>query len=124
MRRDGAGDGHIVSERIGFVSHHVGPRATASAAPLMLYAFAAVPSSGSLKQLYSGAAGTWPNLGGNANIVPVVANGKVYVAAYKTLMIFGPNAPAAVSAPAAPGPAASGAELHSRPRFRSMRRNG
>lgn len=65
--------------------------------PLMLYAFAAVPSSGSLKQLYSGAAGTWPNLGGNANIVPVVANGKVYVAAYKTLMIFGPNAPAAAA---------------------------
>jgi len=66
--------------------------------PLMLYAFAAEASSGTLKQLYSAPAGTWPNLGGNANIVPVVANGKVYVAAYKSLMIFGPNAPAA-SAP-------------------------
>jgi PQQ enzyme repeat len=69
--------------------------------PLMLYAFAAAPSNGTLKQLYSAPAGTWPNLGGNANIVPVVANGKVYVAAYKSLAIFGPNAPAASAASSA-----------------------
>jgi hypothetical protein len=61
------------------------------AQPLTLYAFAAAQINGSLTQLYSSPAGSWPNLGGNANIVPVVANGKVYVAAYKTLMIFGPN---------------------------------
>ena len=47
-----------------------------------LFAFAATPSSGSttLTQLFSAKAGSWPNTGGNANIVPVVANGKVYVA--------------------------------------------
>ena len=52
-----------------------------------LYAFAATPSSGSttLAQLFSAKAGSWPNTGGNANIVPVVANGKVFVAsAYRT----------------------------------------
>ncbi len=77
-------------------------------APLTLYAFAAAASGGTLKQLYSSPAGQWPNLGGNADIVPVVANGKVYVASNKALMIFGPNgAPvgaaktAAMMAPAA-----------------------
>jgi PQQ enzyme repeat len=65
-------------------------------APLTLYAFAGAASGGTLKQLYSSPAGQWPNLGGNANIVPVVANGKVYVAAYKTLKIFGPNAAAVI----------------------------
>jgi hypothetical protein len=75
-------------------------------APLTLYAFAAVPTNGTLKQLYSSPAGQWPNLGGNANIVPVVANGKVYVAAYKGLMIFGPNGHAA-SQPAAAAVAAT-----------------
>lgn len=34
-------------------------------------------------------AGVWPNLGGNANLVPVVANGQVYVASYQQLQIFG-----------------------------------
>ena len=37
----------------------------------------------------SARAGTWPNTGGNSNLVPVVANGKVYVASFKTLSIFG-----------------------------------
>jgi hypothetical protein len=69
--------------------------------PLMLYAFAAAASNGTLKQLYSAPAGQWPNLGGNANIVPVVANGKVYVAAYKSLTIFGPNASGASPASSA-----------------------
>ena len=41
------------------------------------------------QQLFSGVPGTWPNTGGNANVVPVVANGKVYVAGYKTLAIYG-----------------------------------
>jgi outer membrane protein assembly factor BamB len=72
-------------------------RPTASA-PLTLYAFAAKAANGTFKQLYSAPAGQWPNLGGNANIVPVVANGKVYVAAYKSLMIFGPNGSPATAA--------------------------
>jgi hypothetical protein len=72
----------------------------------MLYAFSATPVNGSLPLLYAAPAGQWPNLGGNANIVPLVANGLVYVGAYQTLTIFGPNgtAPAAAGAAAeAPG---------------------
>jgi hypothetical protein len=38
-------------------------------------------------------AGTWPNTGGNANIVPTVANGHVYVASDQSLAIFGIGAP-------------------------------
>src|SRR5271166_6221290 len=73
-----------------------GPNPTA----VTLFAFAAMPSNGSLTQLFSAPAGSWPNTGGNANIVPVVANGKVYVAsAYLDplgntrgqLSIFGPG---------------------------------
>jgi hypothetical protein len=41
-----------------------------------------------LPQLWSGVAGTWPNVTGNANIVPVVANGEVFVASFKQLAIF------------------------------------
>jgi hypothetical protein len=39
--------------------------------------------------LFSAVAGSWPNTGGDANIVPVVANSKVYVASDQTLSIFG-----------------------------------
>jgi hypothetical protein len=75
-----------------------------SSTPLTLYAFAAMPVNGTFTQLYSSPAGQWPNLGGNANIVPVVANGKVYVGSYQALMIFGPNGsavPASASVPIA-----------------------
>jgi hypothetical protein len=54
-----------------------------------LYAFAATSSNGTIPLIYSSPAGTWPNLGGNANIVPVVANGRVFVASFKLLTIFG-----------------------------------
>jgi len=65
-------------------------RPTSAAPPnLTLYAFSAAPTVGALPVLYSAVAGTWPNLGGNANIVPVVANGNVYVTSYQTLTIFG-----------------------------------
>jgi hypothetical protein len=49
---------------------------------ITLYAFDARPSGSpmTVKQLFSAAAGSWPNTGGNANIVPVVFDGKVYVA--------------------------------------------
>jgi len=54
-----------------------------------LYAFAAAPSSGTLPLLFSSQAGSWTNVNGNANIVPVVANGRVFVASSKQLTIFG-----------------------------------
>ena len=54
-----------------------------------LYAFAATPINGVLVPLFYGLAGYWPYTSGNANVVPVVANGKVFVAAYGTLVIFG-----------------------------------
>ena len=62
-----------------------------SPANVSLYAFDAKPAGGSstLTQLFSGVAGSWPNTGGNSNIVPVVANGKVFVATNKQLAIFG-----------------------------------
>jgi hypothetical protein len=48
-----------------------------------------VTADGYLPKLFSGLAGTWPNVRGNANIVPVVANGEVFVASFKQLAIFG-----------------------------------
>ena len=56
---------------------------------LWLYAFKAEPPKGSdaLAQLFAKPVGTWS--GGNANVVPVVANGKVYVATFQQLTIFG-----------------------------------
>jgi hypothetical protein len=69
--------------------------ANTSPANDLLYAFNAV--DGSL--LFSANAGTWPNPG-NANIVPVVANGQVFVASNQQLAIFGPIAAGAkVAAP-------------------------
>ncbi len=58
-------------------------------APLYLYAFNPQVGGGTLKQLFQATAGTWPNLGGDSNLVPVVANGEVFVASYKQLSIFG-----------------------------------
>ncbi len=78
-----------------------------------LFAFTSEPPSGStLETLYQGTAGTWEASGGNANLVPVVANGKVYVASYEQLDIFGllgPNAKAAT--PEAPLVKAPGATI-------------
>jgi len=56
---------------------------------VQLFAFDPEAGGGTLKQIFQGAAGSWPNLGGNANIVPTVANGKVFVASNKQLAIFG-----------------------------------
>jgi len=44
-------------------------------------------------RLFSQAAGTWPNRDGTANVVPVVANGKVFVAGYRSLSVFGLRVP-------------------------------
>jgi len=56
---------------------------------ITLFAFNGTASAGNLTQLWSGAAGFWPNTGGNANLVPTVANGRVYVPSYRRLEIFG-----------------------------------
>jgi len=66
-------------------------RPSSSTSPTInLLAFDPDPETGSgLHQLVNINAGTWPNLGGNANLVPVVANGLVYVASHQQLQIFG-----------------------------------
>jgi len=64
-------------------------RAEGSDNHVTLYAYDAAPSGKSLPLLWSGTAGLWPNTGGNANIVPTVANGRVFVASHQQLRIFG-----------------------------------
>jgi hypothetical protein len=55
-----------------------------------LYAFSPdIGNATTMKQLYEGTVGTWPVNGTNTNLVPVVANGKVFVASYKELVILG-----------------------------------
>jgi hypothetical protein len=61
---------------------------SSTGSPLLLYAFSQ-DSTGALKQLFQGTAGLWPNLGGDSNLIPVVANGQVFVASNKQLSIFG-----------------------------------
>jgi hypothetical protein len=55
-----------------------------------LYAFQAQPANGAttLPVLFSAPAGTWPSSDANANIMPVVSDGRVYVASYGQLAIF------------------------------------
>jgi hypothetical protein len=72
----------------------VGRPTDTSPASINLYAF-----SESGQQLFSGVAGTWPNTGGDADLVPVVANGRVYVASYQSLAIYGLGTGAGVKAP-------------------------
>ena len=68
-------------------------RASGADLHVSLYAFNATPSGGTLPLLWSGAAGSWPNKDGNSNIVPTVANGRVYVASNRQLQIFGIRPP-------------------------------
>ncbi len=82
----------------------IGRPANANPANVSLFAFNATPKRGSLPQLFSGVAGTWPNVGGNADLVPVVANGYVYVASYKRLSIFGLRAAKVPVTPLTPAP--------------------
>ncbi|HKH98978.1 MAG TPA: hypothetical protein VJ999_07715 [Candidatus Sulfotelmatobacter sp.] len=61
-----------------------------------IFLFAFNPdSSSTMTQIFKGAAGSWPNYNGNSNLVPVVANGNVYVASNKQLRIFGLKAASA-----------------------------
>ncbi len=65
------------------------PTSTANGAPISLYAFNPDSGGSTMTQLFETTAGAWPNVGGNANLIPVVANGQVYVASNKQLQIFG-----------------------------------
>ncbi|HEV7220943.1 MAG: hypothetical protein ACHP8A_07455 [Terriglobales bacterium] len=58
-------------------------------APISLFAFDPESGGSTMTQLFKGTAGAWPNLGGDANLVPVVANGLVFVASNQQLRIFG-----------------------------------
>jgi hypothetical protein len=58
-------------------------------APIFLFAFDPESGGSTMKQLFKEDAGAWPNLGGDANLVPVVANGLVFVASNQQLQIFG-----------------------------------
>ncbi len=64
-------------------------RPTDSAKTISLFAFNPESGGSHMKKLFNAAAGTWPNLQGNANLVPVVANGLVFVASNQQLQIFG-----------------------------------
>lgn len=65
--------------------------------PPTLFAFQPVPGTLELKPLFQSPAGNWDlppgrdvkSSAANSNIVPVVANGHVYVASYRELDIFG-----------------------------------
>ncbi len=68
------------------LSHPTG----ATGNPIFLYAFnPKVLNKGNMKGLFRARAGSWPNTGGNSNLVPVVANGEVFVASHAQLKIFG-----------------------------------
>ncbi len=58
-------------------------------APIALYAFDPEAGGSTLNPIFKAIAGNWPNVGGNSNLVPVVANGQVFVASNKQLRIFG-----------------------------------
>jgi len=56
---------------------------------MVLYAFNPDAGGKMMTTLFHGVAGLWPNQGGNSNLIPMIANGKVYVASNKQLRIFG-----------------------------------
>ena len=66
--------------------------------PLTLVALAAQTNGSQLRTLYQAPAGYWAAANANANVVPVVANGKAYVASYQQLEIFGLGGSAASTA--------------------------
>ena len=56
---------------------------------MTLYAFNPEVKGTTLKPIFQSPAGTWPNPQNNSNQVPVVANGRVFVASSGQLQIFG-----------------------------------
>jgi hypothetical protein len=67
------------------------PTSSNNGAPISLYAFNPESGGTTMTNLLEIAAGNWPNMGGDANLVPVVANGLVFVASNQQLQIFGPT---------------------------------
>ena len=64
-------------------------RPTRSQTTISLYAFAPDQGGTTMKQLFVGTAGAWVPNGTNPNLVPVVANGKVFVASNRELVMLG-----------------------------------
>jgi hypothetical protein len=64
-------------------------RAQKSTLAISLFAFNPDSGGSKMKTLFNGTAGAWPNRTGNSNLVPVVANGLVFVASNQQLQIFG-----------------------------------
>lgn len=64
-------------------------RPSGSGTTIYLYAFAPDIGGRTMKQLFMGAAGTWIANSTNSNLIPVVANGKVFVSSFKQLTILG-----------------------------------
>jgi hypothetical protein len=58
-------------------------------ASMILYAFNPESSGKGMTTLFRAVAGSWPNINGDSNQVPTIANGLVYVASYRQLKIFG-----------------------------------
>jgi hypothetical protein len=58
-------------------------------ADLGIYAFNPESGGNKFTVLFKAHAGPWPYYQGDANLIPVVANGKVYVASYQQLEILG-----------------------------------
>ena len=75
---------------------------TSSTSGVNLYALSGLAANGTYPLLFGPMkVGYWPNIGGNANIVPTVSNGRVYVASWRLLAILGLKGEAAAVAPAA-----------------------
>jgi hypothetical protein len=86
-------------------------RPISSTSGVNLYAFSGLAENGSYPLLFGPTkVGSWPNIGGNANIVPTVANGRVYVASWRQLTILSLKEGAAAPAPLAAAEAAASPE--------------
>ena len=64
-------------------------RPSGTQSTISLYAFAPELGGTTMKPIFAGTAGTWVTNGTNTNLVPVVANGKVFVASNRELTILG-----------------------------------